>query len=110
MNPEVKALLDQKPPRGYGMDKAKAEKWLAWDAELRRLRKRLGEKAAKRETSHTAEDLSGKYSDLGRWFLCSECFFGMSDYYSADESQMLHNELNFCPCCGAKIIREEANK
>lgn len=44
----------------------------------------------------------------GWWFYCSACGFGLDDYYSHDESMMPNNELNFCPCCGKKIKREES--
>ena len=110
MSPEIKALLDRKPPKGYGLIKEVFEKRQAWEAELRQLRRRLSIKAAERKTDNTAKDLSDEHDDLGRWFLCSACLYGMDDYYSDDESQMADNELNFCPCCGAKIVRGEGNR
>lgn len=54
-----------------------------------------------REEVRTGYNLADKVD--GEWFKCSECGYGMNDWYSEDESQMPNNELQYCPNCGARM-------
>lgn len=105
---ELCRLLDERgvPWRCYGYENHTW--WGEWHAENRPSVNGLFLKVEGVVTPEQAIEATlerGTCRDTGesRWFRCSKCGFGFSDWYLDDESDS-DEQPRYCPNCGRKVV------